>query len=69
MGAVQIRDNGNIVVTIRLTLRPERDACIINLAQNAPRGTLAGSIRRAIHTGIASVSVRDENQEGKKYVS
>jgi hypothetical protein len=69
MATVLIRENGSIVVTMRLTLHPKRDACIINLVQNAPKGALAGLIRKAIHTGISSkVSAFEENREGEKYV-
>ncbi|OQY33505.1 MAG: hypothetical protein B6I38_03560 [Anaerolineaceae bacterium 4572_5.1] len=69
MGTFLTRNNGNIVVTMRLTLEPERDAGIINLVQNAPKGALAGLIRKAIHAGISSkVSAFEENREGEKYV-
>ena len=51
---VSQRSNGNLVVTVRLTLRPGRDDDLILLIQNAPRGSLAGLVRESMRSGVAS---------------
>ena len=64
MATVLVRQNGNWVVTLRLTLRPGRDDELINLVHNAPKGALASLVREAMRTGIASeVSAFDESPE------
>jgi hypothetical protein len=52
--AVSQRPNGNLVVTVRLTLRPGRDDDLILLVQNAPRGSLAGLVRESMRSGVTS---------------
>lgn len=44
--------NGNLVVTVRITLRPGRDDDLISLISAAPRGALAGLIREAMRNGV-----------------
>ena len=64
MATAVVRQNGNLVVTMRLTLRPGRDDELIALIKNAPNGSLASLVREAMRTGISSkVSAFDENQE------
>ncbi len=64
MAAVIVRQNGNLVVTIRLTLRPGRDDELITLVRDAPNGSLASLVREAMRTGISStVSTFDENPD------
>ena len=64
MAAVVVRQNGNLVVTMRLTLRPGRDDELIALIHNAPNGSLASLVREAMRTGISSkVSAFDENPD------
>ncbi len=50
--ALSWRPNGNLVVTIRLTLRPGRDDELIALVLQAPKGALAGLVREAMRSGI-----------------
>lgn len=52
--ALRVRRNGSLVVTVRLTLRPGRDDDLILLLENAPRGALAGLVREAMRSGVAS---------------
>ena len=52
--AISQRSNGNLVVTVRLTLRPGRDDDLILLIQNAPHGALAGLVRESMRSGVAS---------------
>jgi len=52
MGSIVVRPNGNLVVTVRLTLRPGRDDELIALVRQAPRGALAGLVREAMRNGI-----------------
>jgi hypothetical protein len=54
MTALLVRQNGNLVVTMRLTLRPGRDDELIELVHNAPDGSLASMVREAMRTGISS---------------
>ncbi len=68
MAAVIVRQNGNLVVTIRLTLRPGRDDELIDLVHNAPNGSLASLVREAMRTGISSkVSAFDENPDEEQF--
>ena len=52
--AVEIRPNGNLVVTLRLTLRPGRDDDLILLIRSAPRGSLAAMVREAMRSGVSA---------------
>ena len=52
--AINQRPNGNLVVTMRLTLRPGRDDELIALIQNAPHGALAGLVRESMRNGVVS---------------
>ena len=51
--ANEVRSNGNIVVTVRITLQPGRDADLIELVTKAPKGALASLIREAMRSGTA----------------
>ena len=51
--AYLVRPNGNLVVTLRLTLQPGRDDDLIELVNTAPRGALAGLVREAMRCGIS----------------
>ena len=51
--AVSKRLNGNLVVTVRVTLQPGRDDELIELVDRAPKGALAGLIREAMRNGAA----------------
>ncbi|HEY4689988.1 MAG TPA: hypothetical protein VIK33_11800 [Anaerolineae bacterium] len=55
MPALVRRANGSVVVTVRLTLAPGRDDRLLSLIQNAPPRGLAGVIRAAMHSGVASI--------------
>jgi hypothetical protein len=55
MPALVKRANGNVVVTVRLTLAPGRDDRLLALIQSAPPRGLAGVIRAAMHSGVESV--------------
>jgi len=52
--AIFVRQNGNWVVTLRLTLRPGRDDELIALVQHAPKGALASLVREAMRSGVSS---------------
>ncbi len=49
---MQMRKNGNYLVTIRLTLVPGRDADLIDMVKSAPSGMLAGMMREAMRHGV-----------------
>jgi hypothetical protein len=51
--AVSKRLNGNLIVTVRITLQPGRDDELIELVDRAPKGALAGLIREAMRNGAA----------------
>ena len=53
--------NGNLVVTVRLTLRPGRDDDLIALIQNAPYRALAGLVRESMRNGVVSRVCAFEN--------
>jgi len=50
----EVRPNGNLIVTVRMTLQPGRDDDLIALVQMAPRGRLAAMVREAIRSGTIS---------------
>lgn len=52
--ALRVRHNGNLVITVRLTLQPGRDDDLIILFKNAPWGALAGMVREAMRNGVSS---------------
>lgn len=52
--ANEVRANGNLVITVRITLQPGRDDDLIELVDKAPKGALAGLIREAMRNGSAS---------------
>jgi hypothetical protein len=49
-----LRANGNLVITVRITLQPGRDDDLIELVSKAPKGALAGLIREAMRSGSTS---------------
>lgn len=49
--ANELRANGNLVVTVRITLQPGRDDDLLELVSKAPKGALAGLIREAMRSG------------------
>jgi hypothetical protein len=54
MSAVVSTTNGNLVVTVRITLVPGRDDDLISLVRSAPRGGLAATIREAMRGGVST---------------
>jgi hypothetical protein len=50
-----VRSNGSLVLSVRITLYPGRDDDLIELVQNAPKGSLAGVIREAMRNGTQKV--------------
>jgi hypothetical protein len=52
--ANELRANGNLVITVRITLQPGRDDDLIELVAKAPKGALAGLIRETMRNGSAS---------------
>jgi len=50
--AISRQPNGNLVVTVRITLRPGRDDDLIDLIAQAPRGALAGLVRESMRNGV-----------------
>lgn len=48
----EIRPNGNLIVTVRITLKPGRDDDLIALVQMAPRRRLAPMVREAMRSGV-----------------
>ena len=50
----EIRPNGSLVVTVRMTLQPGRDDDLIALVQMAPRGRLAAMVREAMRSGTST---------------
>jgi len=52
--ANELRANGNLVITVRITLQPGRDDDLIGLISKAPKGALAGLIREAMRSGSTS---------------
>jgi hypothetical protein len=56
----EVRPNGNLIVSIRMTLQPGRDNDLIALVQMAPRGRLAAMVREAMRSGVSSKTVTFE---------
>ncbi len=54
MASLTVRPNGNLVLTVRITLVPGRDDDLIALVQSAPHGALARQIREAMRNGVTS---------------
>lgn len=52
MSAITIKDDGTIVVTTRITLKPERDQELIDSILAAPKRRRATIIRELMRTGI-----------------
>ena len=52
--AVEQRERGTLVVTVRITLQPGRDDDLIELVNAAPKGALAGLMREAMRSGTSS---------------
>ena len=50
----EVRPNGSLVVTVRMTLQPGRDDDLIALVQMTPRGRLAAMVREAMRSGTTS---------------
>ena len=50
----EVRPNGNLVITVRITLQPGRDDDLITLVQMAPRGRLSAMVREAMRNGTTS---------------
>ena len=48
------RENGTLIVSVRITLQPGRDDELIELVNAAPKGALAGVIREAMRSGTSS---------------
>jgi hypothetical protein len=51
--AVEQREKGTPVVTVRITLQPGRDDDLIELVHTAPKGALAGLMREAMRSGTS----------------
>jgi hypothetical protein len=62
MAATQ-RKQGSLVFSIHLTLLPHRDADLIELLQNAPRGCLAGVVREAMRNGVTQTKAQSGASE------
>lgn len=52
MNSIIEKADGTLVVTVRITLKPERDDGLIALVRSAPRRGLAAVIREAMRNGI-----------------
>ncbi len=52
MSALIEREDGTVVVTVRLTLKPGRDDILISLVRSAPTRMLAPLIREAMRSGV-----------------
>ena len=48
------RENGNYIVSVRITFQPGRDDELIELVSSVPKGAMAGAIREAMRNGISS---------------
>jgi len=61
VSAIVEKDDGTLVVTVRLTLKPGRDDALIALVHSAPYRGLAASVREAMRNGASQfVSYEDE---------
>jgi hypothetical protein len=56
MSAIVQLPNGNLILTVRITLVPGRDDELIKLIQNAPDRGMAATIREAMRTGCNSMN-------------
>jgi len=63
MSAIKVNASGNLVVSVRLTLRPGRDDALIDLVQSAPRGKLAALIREAMRSGVGQSTAYDSEDD------
>lgn len=59
----EVRPNGNLIVTVRITFQPGRDDDLIALVQMAPHGRLAAMVREAMRSGVSSRTVTFEAEE------
>ncbi|MDX9865928.1 MAG: hypothetical protein RBT34_14090 [Anaerolineaceae bacterium] len=62
MAATQ-RKQGSLVFSIHLTLLPHRDADLIELLQNAPKGCLSGVVREAMRNGVTQTTIQSGANE------
>ena len=60
MSAIVSKPDGTLVVTIRLTLRPDRDDDLIAIIRASPRRGLAATVREAMRSGIRQNGVAAE---------
>jgi len=58
MSSILRRENGTIVVTARITLKPGRDDELIDMINHAER--IAPSIREAMRNGITRFVISDQ---------
>ena len=63
------KPDGTIVVTARLTFKPGRDDRLIELVKQAPRGSLAATIREAMWSGasehvLAAIEIEEIDTSG-----
>jgi len=53
VSAIVEKDDGTLVVTVRLTLKPGRDDALIALVHSAPYRGLAATVREAMRSGAS----------------
>ena len=58
-----IKDDGTLVLTVRVTLKPGRDDDLIALVQQAPPRGMASAIREAMRSGITSPAATEEDDD------
>ena len=63
VSAIVERDDGTLVVTVRLTLKPGRDDALITLVRSAPYRGLAASVREAMRNGASQYVAFEEIDE------
>jgi hypothetical protein len=63
------RPNGSLVLTVHITLRPERDDDLIALISQAPKGALAGVVREAMRSGVSNGSTGYEEDSAEQPLS
>ena len=64
MPSILTLPTGNLVVSVRITLRPGRDDELIELVRTAPARLLAATIREAMRSGVGhGLAVSEEDDD------
>lgn len=63
MSSILKREDGSMIVTVRISLRPGRDDALIDLVLNAPHYKLAACVREAMRNGASITNINYTDDE------